>query len=100
MLSTAAPRTCPAGSKPTLLIEVNSSAVRAEPQVPLLRISAIRAVAAGGSPFPGWSTDTLRPLVGLLPVAPSLHARAAAAVQTAGGPGSGQLSSPGHLSCA
>src|ERR1700759_1216469 len=50
MLYTAAPSTCPVGSKPTLRIAVNSSVDRAEPQVPLCRISAIRAAAAGGSP--------------------------------------------------
>src|SRR6201995_4784146 len=50
MLYTAAPSTCPVGSNPTLRIAVNSSADRAEPQVPLRRISSIRAAAAGGSP--------------------------------------------------
>src|SRR5215469_17333875 len=39
----------------------NSSEVRADPHVPLCRISAIRASAAGGRPLPG-STVTLRPL--------------------------------------
>src|SRR5215472_10335244 len=42
----------------------NSSAVSADPQVPLCRISAIRASAAGGRPLPG-STVTMRPLVAL-----------------------------------
>src|ERR1700753_2143470 len=50
MLYTAAPSTRPVASNPTLRIAVNSSADRAEPQVPLWRISAIRAAAAGGSP--------------------------------------------------
>ena len=50
MLYTAAPKTCPAGSNPTLRIAVNSSADSAEPHVPLRRISAIRASATGGSP--------------------------------------------------
>src|ERR1700753_1059718 len=50
MLYTAAPSTCPVGSKPTLRIAVNSSVDRADPQVPLCRSSAIRAAAAGGRP--------------------------------------------------
>src|ERR1700753_3673443 len=50
MLYTAAPSTCPVGSKPTLRIAVNSSADRDAPHGPLWRISAIRAAAAGGSP--------------------------------------------------
>src|SRR6266851_3148998 len=49
MLYTQAPSTWPTGSKPTLRIAANSSDVRAEPQVPLRRISAIRASAAAGS---------------------------------------------------
>src|SRR5260370_8258680 len=49
MLYTQAPSTWPTGSKPTLRIAANSSEVRAEPQVPLRRISAIRASAAAGS---------------------------------------------------
>src|SRR5579864_663583 len=53
MLYTAAPSTCPTGEKPTDLIAANSSEVSAEPQVPLARISRIRASAAGGS-----SSDT------------------------------------------
>src|SRR5215469_14757912 len=64
MLYTAAPSTWPTGSNPVLLIAANSSAVSADPQVPLRRISAIRASAAGGRPLPG-STVTLRPLVAL-----------------------------------
>src|ERR1700753_55123 len=58
MLYTAAPSTCPVGSKPTLRIAVNSSADRADPQVPLWRISAIRAAAAGGRPGRGASSVT------------------------------------------
>src|SRR5450755_848245 len=50
MLYTAAPRIWPTGSKPTLRIEVNSSVDKAEPHVPLRRISAIRASAVDGSP--------------------------------------------------
>src|SRR5579863_129098 len=53
MLYTAAPSTWPTGSKPTLRIAANSSADSAEPQVPLRRISAIRASAVAGSPDPG-----------------------------------------------
>src|SRR5579859_3685644 len=55
MLYTQAPSTWPTGSKPTLRIAANSSEVRAEPQVPLRRISAIRASAAAGSSSLTWS---------------------------------------------
>src|SRR6516162_7421398 len=48
MLYTQAPSTWPAGSNPTLRIAANSSDVSAEPQVPLRRISAIRASATEG----------------------------------------------------
>src|SRR5215469_16546163 len=65
MLYTAAPSTCPTGSNPVLLMATNSSALSADDQVPLSRISAIRASAAGGSSRSGSSTVTLRPLVAL-----------------------------------
>src|SRR5580704_9336783 len=60
MLYTAAPSTWPTGSKPTLRIAANSSAVSAEPQVPLRRISAILASATAGS-------SSLTPLAYIFP---------------------------------
>jgi hypothetical protein len=48
MLYTAAPSTWPAGWKPTERTAANSSAVSADPQVPLPLISASLASAAGG----------------------------------------------------
>src|ERR1700733_4272264 len=48
MLYTAAPSTWPTGWKPTERTAANSSEVSADPQVPLLLISASRASAAGG----------------------------------------------------
>src|SRR5215471_18260621 len=62
MLYTAAPSTCPAGSNPVLRIAANSFVDRAEPQVPLRRISAIRARATEGRPLPAWPSATARPL--------------------------------------
>src|SRR5580698_4677419 len=49
MLYTAAPSTWPTGEKPTALIAANSSELSADPQVPLARISCIRASATGGN---------------------------------------------------
>src|SRR5215472_7152559 len=51
MLYTAAPSTWPTGSKPVLRIAANSLVDSDEPQVPLRRISAIRAAATEGSPL-------------------------------------------------
>src|SRR5215813_15665504 len=62
MLYTAAPRTCPAGSNPVLRIAANSFVDRAEPQVPLRRISAIRSRATEGRPLPVRPSATARPL--------------------------------------
>src|SRR5215472_6653590 len=93
MLYTAAPSTCPTGSNPVLLIAVNSSAVSADPQVPVPRISASRAFAAGGRSFPGLSTVNQRPLVALA-AGLTLQDKAVAPAYPSPGP------SPGHLSCA
>src|SRR5215472_12158204 len=62
MLYTAAPSTWPAGSNPVLRIAANSFVDRAEPQVPLRRISAIRACATRGRPLPVGPSATARPL--------------------------------------
>src|SRR5215813_12796890 len=52
MLYTAAPSTCPTGTKPTDLIAANSSVLSADPQVPLALISSSLACAACGNPSP------------------------------------------------
>ena len=46
---TAAPNTCPTGSKPALRIAANSPEVSEDPQVPLDRIPVSRASATAGS---------------------------------------------------
>jgi len=61
MLYTHAPSTWPTGSKPTPRIAANSSVESADPQVPLSRISAIRARAADGSPAPVLSSVNTAP---------------------------------------
>src|SRR5215467_10126572 len=72
MLYTHAPSTWPTGSKPTPRIAANSSVESADPQVPLPRISAIRARAADGSPAPVLSSVNARPFRLLLNAAPRL----------------------------
>src|SRR5215469_2201533 len=62
MLYTAAPSTCPAGSNPVLRIAANSFVDRAEPQVPVRRISAIRSRATEGRPLPVRPSATAGPL--------------------------------------
>src|SRR5215469_17809612 len=93
MLYTAAPSTCPTGSNPVLLIAVNSSAVSADPQVPLRRISASRASATGGRLRPGSSTVNLRPLVALSTAVITLQDGGSVPQQTARSPRSPRLPS-------
>src|SRR5215471_21671552 len=72
MLYTHAPSTCPTGSKPALRIAANSSVDSADPQVPLPRISDIRAWAAGGRALSSVTACPFR----LLDAAPTLPFRA------------------------
>src|SRR5712692_10155130 len=84
---------------------VNSSAVSADPQVPLRLISAIRASATGGSPDPDQYSVTARPfrplwpLVLTIPAAPGQRrthragrgqATGRARARSEAGPGPGQ----------